>query len=386
MRSLRGSEPGGAVIGIHVACSGGPDSVVLLGLLHLLAPSEGLRLSVGHVDHGLRPESADEAALVGRLADSMGLPSTVDRLTLSDGAGLPARARAARRAALREQARAAGASFVALGHTATDQAETMLLHLARGAGLPGLAAMAEHDPWGDSRPNEPPDGSGARGGWVRPLLSLSRPQTRELAMRLQLPFVDDPTNLLREHPRVRVRHELLPVLHQLNPQVEQAFARAAAHARAAEEALQAWVDHELRLRRREPRADDARSEGASPRPCDDEAASTSGASTSDTVTSGPRWSTEGMEALPSAVRTRLVRRVCGAAGAPDDALGAATLASIDDALARPGPRRAWDLHPHLRLYVAHGELWTEDLPTQAPTHAPTQAGLDRKSATRAPNH
>ncbi len=315
-----------------MACSGGADSIALLGLLCLLAPRDGLRLSVGHIDHGLRPESEAEAAMVRALAAARGLPFELDRLQLSPGAGLPARAREARRAALREQARRCDAAFVALGHTATDQAETMLLHLARGSGLPGLAAMAEHDPWPDGTP----------GGWLRPLLTLDRAETRALAERLELPFVDDPTNDDPRHPRVRMRHEVLPVLRALNPQAEAALARTAELARQAEEALQAWVDRELRGRR--------------------------------SVTSSARWSTEGMQQLPTAVRTRIVRRVCHAAGAPDDALAARTLASIDDALAHPGPSRAWDLQPCLRLHVANGELWTED------------AALTARSAPRAPNH
>lgn len=321
-----------------MACSGGPDSVALLGLLCLLAPRYGLRLSVGHVDHGLRPASADEAALVQRLAGDRGLPFAQDRLALAPGPGLPARARRARRAALRRQAHAHGATLVALGHTATDQAETVLLHLTRGAGLPGLSAMAELEPWGDAGepdalpPGALPPGAPAQ-GWLRPLLALDRAQTRALAERLRLPFVDDPTNLERAHPRVRMRLELLPALRELNPRVEAALARTAAHARQAEDALQAWVARELSTRR-----------VASP------------------VTSVPRWSTEGMAALPAAVRTRLVRRVCQASGSPDDALSARTLASIDDALTRPGPSRAWDLHPRLRLHVAHGVLWAEPCP------------------------
>lgn len=339
----RGRSGGaGRPVPVHVACSGGPDSVALLGLLLLLAPRERLRLSVGHVDHGLRSASADEAALVRRLAEDRGLPFALDRLELAPGPGLPARARTARRTALREQARRQGATFVALGHTATDQAETILLHLARGAGLPGLAAMAGLEPWGD-------DAGDLAGGWLRPLLGLERETTRELAQRLRLPFVDDPTNLDRSHPRVRMRLELLPALRELNPRVEAALARAADHARQAEDALQQWVDRELRARRRPPALDPVLP----------------------SVTSAPRWSTEGMAELPVAVRTRIVRRVCQAAGAPDDALAARTLASIDDALARPGPGRAWDLHPRIRVHVANGELWTEDAaPPSTPPHPP----------------
>lgn len=377
-------EPHGAAapVRIHVACSGGPDSVALLGLLCLLAPRERLRLSVGHVDHGLRPASADEAALVRRLADDRGLPFELDRLALTPGPGLPARARQARRAALREQARRQGAAFVALGHTATDQAETILLHLARGAGLPGLAAMAELEPWGDAgeaiegaprRPAtpepEPPNDDrlaprahapGTAGGWLRPLLALDREQTRDLAQRLRLPFVDDPTNFDRAHPRVRMRLELLPALRELNPRVELALARSAVHARQAEEALQSWVERELRARRctSSPR-DVAPAHATSHRPVPP-ASAPAAAADPRPVTSGARWSTEGMAALPVAVRLRIVRRVCQAAGAPDDALAARTLASIDDALVHPGPSRAWDLHPRIRVHVANGELWTED--------------------------
>ncbi|MCA9710088.1 MAG: hypothetical protein KDK70_29890, partial [Myxococcales bacterium] len=104
-------------VGVLVACSGGPDSMALLGLLHALAGRDGLRLAVGHVDHGLRPGSADEAALVRRVAETLGVPALVTRLELHAGPGLPARARQARRDALRAQARQLHAPFVALGHT-----------------------------------------------------------------------------------------------------------------------------------------------------------------------------------------------------------------------------------------------------------------------------
>jgi tRNA(Ile)-lysidine synthase len=356
------SGPGRAAgVGVHVACSGGADSVTLLGLLCLLAPRERWRLSVGHVDHGLRPTSADEAALVQRLAAARGLACEVERLALAHGPGLPARARQARRAALREQARRQGAAFVALGHTATDQAETMLLHLARGAGLPGLAAMAAHEPWDEGVAVDP---LGPRGGWLRPLLALDRAQTRALAERLGLPFVDDPTNLDHRHPRVRMRHEILPVLRQLNPQVEAALARTSAHARQAEDALQQWVDHELGARRRSPVApgdgpppSDALLPGDVPQHPD----------APPRVTSSPRWSTEGMHLVPAAVRTRMVWRVCRAAGVPADALAARTLAAIDHALTHPGESRVFELHPCVRLHIAHGEIWTSPVP-RAPNH------------------
>ncbi|MEM7154837.1 MAG: tRNA lysidine(34) synthetase TilS [Myxococcota bacterium] len=346
---------------VHVACSGGPDSVTLVGLLHLLAEREGLVLSVGHVDHGLRPESADEGRLVQALAESCGLPFASTRLQLTTGSGLAARAREARREALAEQARTHGASVVALGHTATDQAETMLLHLSRGAGLEGLAAMAELD---SADPTDP----ATMARW-RPLLDLDRVQTRELATRMELTFVDDPTNVDPRHPRVKVRHEVLPVLRALNPKVEGALARAAAHARQADDALAQWVETEWTQRRSEAdRTPGIDGSGAEPSMGQAHAGPPPGPKAS--VTSGAWWSTEGMEGLPVAVRTRFVRRVCRAAGAPDDALAARTLASIDDALASPGPARSWDLHPHLRLCIASGRLWIEPSTDCAPRGQP----------------
>ncbi|MFY0530892.1 tRNA lysidine(34) synthetase TilS [Nannocystis pusilla] len=202
-RSLRAA---GSPRRLLVACSGGADSTALVGLLHLLARDEALALIVAHVDHGLRRESADEAAAVARAAAQRGLASVATRLSLSPGSGLPARAREARRAALCAFASAHACDAIALGHTATDQAETLLMHAARGCGLEGLAAM---------RPWEAP--------WLRPLLELPRAATRALCERMALPFVDDPTNADEEQPRVRVRERVLPELRDYNPRVEAAL-------------------------------------------------------------------------------------------------------------------------------------------------------------------
>ncbi len=356
------AAPGATPRRLHVACSGGADSVALLGLLHLLSGRDGLALSVGHVDHGLRPTSGHEAQQVVALATSLGLPVAVGTPGLSTGPGLPARARQARRQVLTTQAQQHGASMIVLGHTATDQAETILLHLTRGAGLAGLSAMSEYEPGVD----------GTLVGCLRPMLDLSRAEARALAQRLGHRFVDDPTNEDRSHPRVRIRHQVLPALARQNPRVEQALARAATHARQAEHALQVWVSRELHARRR-PATDGGASEviaGArvvdrvgqahtDPRPgCGPD------------VTSGARWSTEGMERVPSAIRTRFIQRVCRAAGAPDDAMSAQTLASIDDALAHPGPARTWDLHPAVRLRIDAGELWAEPQTCRDPRGQP----------------
>jgi tRNA(Ile)-lysidine synthase len=290
--------------------------MALLGLLGLLAHGERLEVFVGHVDHGLRPGSAEEAAMVCDVARARGLECSVTRLTLHGGPGLPARARDARRAALLAQCAAVGGRAIALGHTATDQAETVLLHLARGAGLDGLSAMPSiavgPEPF----------------TWVRPLIALTRADTRLLAQRLELPFVDDPTNTDPKAPRIAMRDRVLPVLRELNPNADRALAAVADRAREADHALGVWIDRELARRM-------------------------------STVHDVERWSVEGLSGLPSAVRRGLVREICRRAGVPADALGRRVMDGIDEALAHPGAPHGWDLHGGRRLRLQHKILWLE---------------------------
>ena len=198
---------------VLVACSGGADSVALAAAL---AGQRGVRVAIGHVDHGLRPESAREAAAVRALAGSLGVPCFVERLGNLKVAevGLEAAAREGRYAALARLAAGAGASVVATAHTRRDQAETLLLRLARGAG------------------------PGARGGvraqralapgltLVRPLLSVPRAATEALCHRRGLSFVNDPHNLDPARARARLRHGWA-LLSGLNPRLEEALAGAA---------------------------------------------------------------------------------------------------------------------------------------------------------------
>lgn len=285
----------------------------MLGLLCRLQRTEGLELAVGHVDHGLRPESRAEADHVAQLAAEAGLRFQHVRLTLAPGSGLPARARWARRAALEAMAETCAVSSIVLGHTATDQAETMLLHLARGAGLEGLAAMAELEPRGE-------------GYWARPLLGLTRQQTRELAVQMGLAFVDDPTNEVRIHPRVAVRSEVLPVLRRFRPRADEAFAAAADKVREAHEVIQWMVARELAARRR-PHV----------------------------------WFVDGLSALPRGLRMAWLRSVCAEAGVDLSALASRTLDAIDRSLcARSGARRGWDLRPRTRLWIESERLWFTD--------------------------
>lgn len=306
---------------IVVACSGGADSVAALGLLDLLRESVGVELAVGHVDHGLRAESADEAQHVAALARRLGLAVRVTRLALASGPGLPARARMARRAALLEQARELGAATIVLAHTATDQAETMLMHMTRGAGLDGLAAMPTYE-----------------APWLRPLLELRRADTRELCERLELPFVDDPGNADDEQPRVWLRTHVLPGLRRRNADVEIAMAGLARQAREAEEALVAWAAREVDARR---------------------------LAVGDPTELG-RWSLDGFDELPRAVRTRMLRRIAEHAGADLEQLHRRTVDQLEAAawaVARadrrrrsepgsPSPApRGWDLAPKLRVTI-----------------------------------
>lgn len=319
---------------IVVACSGGADSVTLLGLLALLRHSESLSLAVAHVDHGLRPESATEADLVTCLAAKLDMPMHARRVALAPGPGLPARARHARQAALIEVATVVGARWVALGHTQTDQAETVLLHLTRGAGSRGNSGMRTITPW-PTLPGTDPTSDGA---WLRPMLDLPRSQTRALVERLGLPFADDPTNDSRTAPRTLIRHEVLPRLATINPAVERAIATSAEHAQRAEDALSQWAAAEFGRRRRR---------------------------SADRSVSPPRYDIADIAVLPAEVRWRLIRLACTEHGLAADAVSAAVVGQVDRAWCRPGPARSWDLHPRARLHLAKGEFWVTG-PTSRP--------------------
>lgn len=164
---------------VDCAVSGGPDSLALL----VLASEAGCKVTAWHVDHGLRPGSAGEAEVVAQAANHWGAAFEARSAQCEPGPNLEARAREARYRVLPEG--------VLTGHTADDQAETVLLNLMRGAGLDGLAGI---DP--------------AR----RPLLALRRHETQALCSSLGLEPVQDPSNLDPAHRRNRVRHELLPLL------------------------------------------------------------------------------------------------------------------------------------------------------------------------------
>ena len=208
-----------------VACSGGPDSLALAHAAGLVAARAGVAARALIVDHGLQPGSAERSVrLAGRLA-GLGLPAEVVAVEVrTDGTGPEAAARTARYAAL--TAALGPGERCYLGHTLDDQAETVLLGLARGSGTRSLAGMPA-----------------VRDGFVRPLLGLRRATTRASCAELGLDAWEDPHNDDARFARVRVRRAVLPVLEaELGPGVAEALARTADLAREDADALDVLAD------------------------------------------------------------------------------------------------------------------------------------------------
>ncbi|MFZ2034973.1 MAG: tRNA lysidine(34) synthetase TilS, partial [Candidatus Dormiibacterota bacterium] len=158
------------------------------------------RLSAVHVDHGLRPESAAEADLVAGLAADRGIEFRAITVQVAPGGSLQDHARTARHAALRAEAAKVGAGAIALGHTADDQAETVLMRALAGASPRGLPAMAERER-----------------GLVRPLLRVWREATVAYCAALGIEPLEDPSNADPRFLRSRVRHDVIPALEAVFP-------------------------------------------------------------------------------------------------------------------------------------------------------------------------
>ena len=213
-------ERGHAGEDVLVACSGGADSLALAHGVRLVAARRGFAARALVVDHGLQEDAAAQAALAVARLRAAGMDA--DRVAVRvrpDGSGLEAAAREARYAALAAARRPGELCY--LGHTRDDQAETVLLGLARGSGTRSLAGMPAR-----------------RDGLVRPLLELSRATTRESCRELGLDWWDDPHNTAGRFARTRVRHAVLPVLEaELGPGIAAALARTSALAREDADAL-----------------------------------------------------------------------------------------------------------------------------------------------------
>ena len=226
-----------------VACSGGPDSTALLHALVALQPTAHLKLHVAHLNHDFRGQEAeDDALFAAHMAKRLGLDSTVaeaDPMAYQREKGISSFEEAAREVRYRfltGLAHRINADAIVLGHTADDQAETILMHLIRGAGLPGLRGMREVSRWRDG-----PKGQSAV--LFRPLLEAKRNDTRAYCLELGIPFRVDSTNSSLRFTRNRIRHKLLPALEEYNPRVREALLRTG---RAASESLQ-FLDEELNV-------------------------------------------------------------------------------------------------------------------------------------------
>ncbi|MEM1032906.1 MAG: tRNA lysidine(34) synthetase TilS [Myxococcota bacterium] len=189
--------------GAHLlcACSGGPDSTAMLHALAHLREDLGHRVSAVGIDHGLRPEAGRELEGLRATADALGVSFRAERTVVARGPGLQARARTARHALFQRLAAEAKADAVAIGHTADDRAETVLMRLLRGSGARGLAAMPPRAP-----------GVGGAVPLVRPLLLATRRDVVAHLRHHRLETAEDPSNADPRFLRSRVRHTLLPHL------------------------------------------------------------------------------------------------------------------------------------------------------------------------------
>lgn len=274
--AVAGLAPGSTLL---VATSGGPDSCALAAAVAFVVPRMGLRAGAVIVDHGLQPGSAEVAAWARDNALRLGLAfADVCRVTVGSEGGPEAAARDARYAALRAQAEHVGAAAVLLGHTSDDQAETVLMRLARGSGARSLAAMRPVD-----------------GLWRRPFLALPRAVVHHsaeevLGMIGEHPW-HDPHNEDPRFVRVRVRTAVGTLQQALGPGVMAGLTRSAELLRDDADALD---DLAREASQAHVRADP---DGSS---CD----------------------ARSLAELPRAIRTRVIRSMCLAAGCEPGALTA----------------------------------------------------------------
>jgi tRNA(Ile)-lysidine synthase len=300
--SLDGYARGDLVL---AACSGGPDSLALAAALAFVAPRAGLRAGAVTVDHGLQAGSADRAALVAETLRGLGLdPVRAVAVTVHGAGGPEAAARTARYAALEQAAADLGAAAVLLGHTLDDQAETVLLGLARGSGARSLAGMAPR-----------------RGIFLRPLLGLRRQLTTDACAALGLVPWADPHNADRRFARVRVRLDALPALEAaLGPGVAEALARTADQLRDDAEVLEKMAAPEKIV----------------------EAERTVAAAE--------------LAGLPGAVRSRVLRSAALAAGCPPGALTSAHITRMEELVTNWHGQRWVDLPGGVRASRRSGQV------------------------------
>jgi tRNA(Ile)-lysidine synthase len=262
---------------ILVAVSGGADSLALAHALSVESKEFVISVIGVTVDHQLQDQSAAQADKVKAQLKEFGLDCIIKKVVVNLQDGLEASARKARYDALQEVAQAQNAVAVFLGHTRDDQAETVLLGLARGSGTRSLSGMAHHN-----------------GLYVRPLLEITRIQNEQYCDEMKLHYWNDPHNQNPEFSRVRVRNEALPALEKsIGPRIAEALARSAHLLRDDADALDHWA------KREEIHLDLADLECAY------------------------------LEELPRAIRTRIIRAAIYAAGAPAGSVSMEHVSAVD---------------------------------------------------------
>ena len=223
-RELSDLAAGDAVI---VATSGGADSLALAGAVLLESQTRSINPIAAIIDHGLQPNSADVAQAAKNELNKVGYTNIEMRRVEVDGKdGMEASARRARYAALDEIARSHNAAAIFLGHTKDDQAETVLLGLARGSGTRSLSGMAQRID-----------------NYRRPLLSITRAQTEAACDEAGIKYWRDPHNQSMEFTRVRVREVVLPTMEkEIGPGITDALSRSARLLRDDADALDQWSE------------------------------------------------------------------------------------------------------------------------------------------------
>jgi tRNA(Ile)-lysidine synthase len=306
-RGLAGLSPGDLVL---AACSGGADSLALAAAVAHEAPRQRLRAGGVTVDHGLQPGSGRRARAVTALLAGLGLDpvcSVPVHVAAGPGRGGPeAAARTARYRALDEAAGRTGARAILLGHSRDDQAETVLLGLARGSGARSLSGMPAR-----------------RGHYRRPLLGVGRATLRAACDAVGLVPWDDPQNADPAFARARVRHQALPALEAaLGPGVAEALARTAGQLRSDAETLDELAAGQAPLMR------------------------------------GPDggWLAGALAAAPAAIRTRLLRMAAVEAGCPAGRLSARHVAALDALVTSWHGQRGTTLPGGVRATLRCGRL------------------------------
>lgn len=311
--------PAGAAV--CAAVSGGADSTALLFALREL----GCAVSAFHLNHCLRGGESDrDEAFVRALCDRLGVPlvarrAEVARFAEREGLGVEEAARQLRYRLLLQSTEALGCAFAATAHTADDNLETMLFHLTRGTGGKGLAGI-------------PP----VRGRIVRPLLSCTRAEIEDYLRMLGEPYVTDSSNLSNDYTRNLLRHEVVPVLRRVNPEVSAAVFRLAEllreDERVLETAARGWLEQ---------------------------------------ASDGGGWR---VDAFPPALRGRMLHRLLEQSGAPMSQVGWRHIRLLEGLLESGNPSARLSLPGGLTARREYGRFYLSNQ-EEAPSEAPRETAL-----------